>query len=57
MVDYKGLVGDADVEMSFIENQLNLIINGLKLPLDEEILEQEFKFFPPESSFIYVKMP
>jgi len=52
MVDFQGIVGDPDVEMCFIENQLNMIIHSLNLPSDGEILEQEFKFFPPGIPFI-----
>lgn len=46
MVDYQGVVGDSDVEMQYIENQLNLIIMGLDIPKDDEILESEYNFFP-----------
>ncbi len=32
MSDYSGIVGDQDVEMQYIENQLNLIIMNLDIP-------------------------
>ncbi len=48
MVDYHGVVGDPDVEMQYIENQLNLLIMGLDLPDDQEILDSEYSFFPAE---------
>lgn len=46
MIEYKGVSGDQDVEMQYIENQLNLIIMGHNLLGDDEILESEYNYFP-----------
>lgn len=47
MVDYSGLPNDTDLEMSFIENQLNLIImESNNIPInDDEILDLEIRYF------------
>ncbi len=47
MADYKGVKGDQEVEMNFIEEQLNHYIMGLDLPNEDQILNKEYSFFEP----------
>ena len=35
LVDYNGVHGDAEVEMNFIESQLNHVIMGLNIPSED----------------------
>eukprot|EP00347_Sterkiella_histriomuscorum_P020531 403337449 len=57
LVDYQGVVGDQDLEMQYVENQLNLIIMGHELLQDDSILESEYNYFPQHLQRIHVKIP
>ena len=45
LVDYQGLIGDPELEMQYIENQLNLVIMGFEIPTEDQILDGEQQFF------------
>lgn len=57
MEDYRGVVGDAEVEMNYIEDQLNHVIMSLEVPTDTQILSKDIAFFDQSLERIYVKIP
>ena len=57
MADYRGVGNDPEVEMAFIEDQLNHLILGQNLPSEADILAKDALFFDPSLPRIYVKLP
>ena len=57
MEDYRGVFGDAEVEMNYIEDQLNHVILDLNLPTEEQLLQKLYSFFDPSLQRIHVKIP
>jgi len=57
LIDYKGVNGDAEVEMNYIESQLNHFIMGLNLPTEDQILAKEYQFYEPDIPRLFIKIP
>lgn len=47
MEDYRGVFGDAEVEMNYIEDQLNHMILELNIQNEQDILQKEYSYFDP----------
>lgn len=57
MADYRGVSGDTEVEMNWIEDQINNCIRELEIPSELQILEKDNQFFDLSLPRIQIKLP